>query len=248
MKDTPYSVALVTGASGMVGQAIVARLREAGLEVHAVSRDRDRLEALAARTGCIPHVLDLADTPGLATLVEKLELDLLVNNAGVAGPGPIAGSDAATVDSAVDVNLRAVLHLVRLAVPGMMARNRGHIVSIGSIAGHHNFPGNAAYHATKGALHLMTRQLRVDLFGTRVRVTEITPGRIRTEMFAKTLGTSIEAAEQQFFEDYEPLLPDDIANALAYAVGAPQHVNIAHIEILPTAQVPGGLRMAKASQ
>ncbi|MFN3727656.1 MAG: SDR family oxidoreductase [Allosphingosinicella sp.] len=246
--STPYSTALVTGASGLTGQAIVERLRKAGLTVHALSRDGAKLADLADRTGCIPHAVDVADTAALTSLLEGIEVDILVNNAGVGAPGPIARNDAAMVDVQVDVNLRAVLHLVRLTLPRMIARDRGHIVSIGSIAGHHNFPGNAAYHATKGALHLMTRQLRVDLFGTHVRVTEISPGRIRTEMFAKTLGTSAEEAEQQFFEGYEPLLPQDIANAVAYAVEAPQHVNVAHIEILPTMQVPGGLRMAKSAE
>lgn len=246
MSMAPYQNALVTGASGLVGQALVARLRAEGLNVHAVSRDRDRLDALAARTGCVPHAIDIADTDALAALVLGLEIDVLVNNAGAAGPRRLADSDASTVDAAIDVNLRAVLHLVRLTVPGMIARDRGHIVSIGSIAGHYAFPGNAAYHATKAGLTLLTRQLRVDLQGSRVRATEITPGRIHTEMFAKTLGTSAEEADARFFDGYEPLLPEDLANALAYAVGAPQHVNVAQIELLPTMQVPGGLSMTKS--
>jgi NADP-dependent 3-hydroxy acid dehydrogenase YdfG len=246
MTFAPYRVALVTGASGLVGQALVERLCGDGLIVHAVSRDRERLGSLADRTGCIPHPLDIADTNALETLIPTLDIDLLVNNAGAGAPGRLADSDAAAVDAQIDVNLRAVLHLVRLAVPGMVARNRGHIVTVGSIAGHYSFPGNAAYHASKAGITLLTRQLRLDLQGSRVRVTEITPGRIRTEMFAKALNTSTAEAEQMFFEGYEPLLPEDIADAVVYAVSAPQHVNVAHIELLPTMQVPGGLTMTKS--
>lgn len=246
MINSPYRTALVTGASGLVGQALVERLRTAGLIVHAVSRDRAKLDELAARTGCIAHAIDIADTAALEALMADLEIDILVNNAGAAGARRLADSDASAVDAAVDVNLRAVLHLVRLVLPGMIARRRGHIVSIGSIAGHYAFPGNAAYHATKAALHLMTQQLRVDLTGTPVRVTEIVPGRIRTEMFAKTLGSSVEEADRKFFEGYAPLLPADIADAVSYVVGAPQHVNVSHLEIVPTMQVPGGLTMTKS--
>jgi NADP-dependent 3-hydroxy acid dehydrogenase YdfG len=151
------------------------------------------------------------------------------------------------IDAQIDVNIRAVLHLTRLTLRGMVERNRGHIVNIGSMAGHYNFAGNAVYHATKAAVHMLSRQLRYDLYGKRVRVTEISPGRVQTEMFAKALGQNVNAAHQQFFEGYEVLQPEDIADAILYAVSVPRYVNISLMEILPTMQVPGGLRIAKSA-
>jgi NADP-dependent 3-hydroxy acid dehydrogenase YdfG len=246
MITTQYRVALVTGASGGIGKALVARLCKTGMEVHAVARDEVVLNALAAETGCIAHLVDLSNTEALARLVMPLQIDLLVNNAGAGRPGSLATSDAEDVDVQIDINLRAVMHLARLTLPGMVERNRGHIVNIGSMAGHYNFAGNAAYHATKAAITMLSRQLRYDLFGKRVRVTEISPGRVQTDMFAKALGLDAATARRQFFEGHDVLQPADIADALMYAVGAPSHVNISHIEILPTAQVPGGMRIAKS--
>lgn len=246
MTLSTYRTALVTGASGGIGRALVARLRAAGVAVHAVSRDAAVLERLAAETGCIAHAIDIADTGALEALLAELPLDILINNAGVARPGTLVENSAADVDAQVDVNIGAVLQLARIVMPGMMARDRGHILTVGSMAGHYSFGGNAAYHATKAAVHMLCRQLRYDLFGTKVRVTEITPGRVETEMFAKTYGQDLEQTAKQFFDGFAPLQPGDIADAVLYALETPTHVNVSHIEILPTSQVPGGLRIAKA--
>jgi NADP-dependent 3-hydroxy acid dehydrogenase YdfG len=242
-----YQTAFVTGGSTGIGAAIVERLCREGLEVHAVARSRDRLEALAARTGCIPQVVDISDTAALTRLVATLDIDVLVNNAGVSAKGSILDAGVDDVDAQVDVNLRAVLHLARLILPGMVARDRGHIVNISSIAGVYNFGGNTIYHATKAGLHAISRQLRVDAFGRRVRVTEVCPGRVDTEIFGRLLG-DMEEARRRYYDGYEVLMPADIANAVAYAVDAPAHVNIGHIEIMPTFQVPGGLNFAKREQ
>ncbi len=157
-----YRVALVTGASSGIGAATVRRLRAEGLEVHAMARDADRLAALAKATGCVPHALDVRATAEIAKLANGIEVDVLVNNAGQSRQGDILSNSADDVDQLVDVNLRAILHLTRLFVPGMVARNRGHIVSISSIAGHYAFPGgNTVYHATKAGVHSLSQQLRV---------------------------------------------------------------------------------------
>ena len=177
MPFSDYRTVLVTGASSGIGAALVKRLCGEGLEVHALARSEEALHELAKRTGCIARVLDVRDRAGLAQLAGEVEFDILVNNAGVDRPKPFLKADAEDIDLLVDVNLRAVLHLCRLLVPGMVARDRGHVVNISSIAGTYNFAGNSSYHATKAAISMLSRQLRIDAFGRHVRVTEICPGR-----------------------------------------------------------------------
>jgi NADP-dependent 3-hydroxy acid dehydrogenase YdfG len=244
MPFSDYKTALVTGASSGIGAATVERLCKEGLQVHALARNAAGLEALAARTGCIPHAMDVTDLEGITRLAQQVPFDVLVNNAGVDRPGSILKADAAGIDALVDVNLRAVLHLVRLVVPGMVARDRGHVVNISSIAGHYNFGGNTSYHATKSAVHMLSRQLRIDVFGKRVRVTEICPGRVATDIFAHVHGDSAEI-RQRFIDGFELPQANDIADAIAFAIAAPIAVNVGLMEIMPTLQVPGGLQTTR---
>ncbi len=244
MTFADYTTALVTGASGGIGAAVVERLRREGLQVHAVARSAEPLHALAARTGCIAHVLDVTDLPGLTRLAQSLDIDVLVNNAGVDRPGSLLNADAEGIDLLIDVNLRAVLHLCRLVLPGMVARDRGHVVNISSIAGAYNFGGNSTYHATKAAVSMLSRQLRVDAVGHRVRVTEVCPGRVATDIFAHVHGDSA-ATRERFLDGFELPQAADVADAIAFAIAAPVAVNIGHIEITPTLQVPGGLTTLK---
>lgn len=190
MPFSDYKVALVTGASAGMGEAIVERLCQQGIRVHAVARREGPLNALAERTGCIPHAIDVGDLSALTELCRDLQVDILVNNAGVSRPGSILNADEESVDTQVDVNLRAVLHLCRLLVPGMVERDCGHVINITSIAAIYNFNGNSIYHATKAGVHALSRQLRVDCYGKRVRITEICPGRVATDilvMFPATM-------------------------------------------------------------
>ena len=126
----------------------------------------------------------------------------------------------------------------------MVERDCGHIINISSIAAAYNFGGNSTYHATKAAVSMLSRQLRIDAFGKRVRVTEICPGRVATDIFAHVHGDS-EATYKRFVEGFELPLAEDIANAIAFAIAAPIAVNIGHMEITPTLQVPGGLSTAR---
>jgi NADP-dependent 3-hydroxy acid dehydrogenase YdfG len=245
MAFSDYRTALVTGASGGMGWAIAERLRSKGLTVHAVARSGEKLAALADQCGVMPHAVDITRTADLTELLAGLEIDILVNNAGVSRPGSLLTSDAFDIDEQIDVNLRAALHLSRLVLPGMMARDCGHIVNITSMAGHYEFGGHIAYHATKAAMHTVSRQLRVDAFGRRVRVTEISPGRVETDIFAHVEKIDPVEAKRKYFEGFEMPQTSDIADAVEYAIGTPRHVNIGLIEILPTLQVPGGLRTAK---
>ena len=240
MPFSDYKTALVTGASSGIGAAVVERLRAEGLQVHALARSAKALGELAERTGCIAHAIDVTDLAGITRLTQQVEFDVLVNNAGVDRPGSILKADAEGIDLLIDVNLRAVLHLCRLVLPGMVARDRGHVVNISSIAGAYNFNGNSTYHATKAAVSMLSRQLRIDAFGKRVRVTEICPGRVATDIFAHVHGDSKEIREK-FIDGFELPQAADIANAIAFAIAAPIAVNIGHMEITPTMQVPGGL-------
>ena len=244
MPFADYRTALVTGASTGIGSAIVERFCREGLEVHALARSADPLADLARRTGCISHVMDVRDLPAVTRLAREIPFDILVNNAGISRKGSILDADVEDVDAQVEVNLQAVLHLVRLIMPGMVARDRGHIINISSIAAIYNFGGNSIYHATKAGVHALSRQLRVDAFGKHVRVTEICPGRVATDIFGRVIG-DLEEGRRRFIDGYELPQPSDIADAIAFAVAAPRAVNIGHMEIMPTLQVPGGLSTAK---
>lgn len=245
MSTQPYKTALVTGASSGIGAAIVGRLQQAGITVHAVARNQERLARLAEETGCVPHPVSVADHAAIAALAEEIEIDILVNNAGQSRTGNITRTTPDDIDALIDVNLRAVLHLTNLVVPGMVRRDRGHVVNISSIAGHYAFAGgNTVYHATKAGVHSLSQQLRCDLYGSHIRVTEISPARVETEVFGRLIG-DMEEARRRFFDEYDSLLPVDIADSVAFAVLAPQRMNVSFMEVLPTMQVVGGLNFAK---
>lgn len=244
MPFSDYSTALVTGASTGMGAAIAERLAKRGLQVHAFARNEERLKELADRTGAIPHAVDLTDTAALTAAVEGLRVDVLVNCAGVSRPGNILDSTEDDIDELVDVNLRSLLQLTRLVLPGMVERDNGHVINISSIAGIYNFYGHTVYHATKAAVHQISRQLRNDTVGKRIRVTEVCPGRVETEIFGRNMGGTPEAMDEAwktYYEGYESLTTDDIVNAVDYAVETPRHVNVGMLELMPTFQVPGGL-------
>ncbi|MGE2772261.1 SDR family oxidoreductase [Rhodococcus sp. 1.20] len=196
MPFSDYRTALVTGANTGMGAAVTEMFTKRGLTVYGVARNADKLGEVADRTGMIPLPVDITDTAALAEAVGGLEIDILVNNAGVSATGNILDAEEASVDAMVDVNLRAVLHLCRILLPGMVERDLGHVVNISSIAGLYNFYGHTAYHATKAAVHQISRQLRNDCIGKRIRVTEICPGRVETEIFGRNLGGTPEAMKE----------------------------------------------------
>lgn len=247
MPFSDYKTALVTGASSGIGAAVVERLTREGIKVHAVARSGDALAALAKKTGCIPHIADVSDLDAMTAIAAQHEFDILVNNAGVDRPRKFLDAQADDIDLLIDVNLRAVLHLCRLIVPGMVARDRGHVVNISSIAGAYHFGGNSTYHATKAAVSMLSHQLRIDAFGKRVRVTEICPGRIATDIFAHVHGDSPET-RAKFIDGFELPEAKDVADAIAFAIAAPIAVNIGHLEITPTMQVPGGLMTTRPGE
>lgn len=244
MSFSDYKTALVTGGSSGIGAAVVERLCHEGVEVHALARNEEALQRLAERTGCIPHAIDVTDKAALARLASDVAFDILVNNAGVDRPKKFLEAEDGDIDLLIDVNLRAVLHLCRMVVPGMVARDRGHVINVSSIAGNYNFGGNSIYHASKAGVAMLSNQLRLDVYGKRVRVTEICPGRVSTDIFNHVHGND-PSIRELFIDGFELPQPSDIANAIAFAIAAPVAMNIGHMEITPTLQVMGGLQTMK---
>ena len=236
-----YETALVTGASSGIGAAVVRSLAASGLTVHAIARRADRLAALAAETGCQAHAFDATDTEALTRLLDGLAIDVLVNNVatGLGFGDHVSEVDPAVIDKAVATNLTVALHACRLVLPGMIARSRGHLVTVGSISGIYPIR-QALYGATKGGLHVLHQTLRVELLGTGVRATEICPGSTYTE-FVDDAFPDNPAAKAAFLESCRLLDPEDVAEAVLYAVARPAHVNIGTIELTPTGEVPGGI-------
>ncbi|MEK8015287.1 MAG: SDR family oxidoreductase [Candidatus Parabeggiatoa sp.] len=233
-----YRTALVTGASSGIGEAIVRSLTEHGLIVHAVARRTARLQKLANETGCIPHVLDLRDTDALYHTLSPLEIDVLVNNAGIGrGFDTLFKASREDIDRTLETNVIATVHVIKAIAPGMIERGCGHMIHIGSISGLYPLT-SSIYGASKGAIHLLSQNLRKELVGTAVRNTEICPGRVHTEFFE----TAIDDPDKQkaMLESFELLQPTDIAESVIFALKMPRRVNINTIEIMPTEQAVGG--------
>ena len=242
MRDTKGDIALVTGASSGIGAAIVRRLTGAGREVVALARRADRLAALAEETGCRTEALDVTDGERAEAFVRELEPGVLVNNAGTGqGIDGLEGADAAAIRNALLLNVEAPIRLTRAAVPPMRERGGGHVVNMGSIAGLYPIV-SAVYGAGKGAVHLFSQNLRVELRGTGIRVTEIAPGRTTTEFYDAAVAD--EAARARMTQTgITELSPDDVASAVLWAIEAPVHVNVGLIELTPTEQALGGAHL-----
>ena len=232
-------VALVTGASSGIGEATVVALRERGVEVHAAARRMDRLEELAERTGCIPHQLDVRDRAAVTRIGETIPVDILVNNAGLGRAlGSIWTADIEDIEMTIDTNVTSAIHMVRAVLPGMVDRGKGHIVNMSSVLALYPAPA-ALYGATKGAIHKLSRDLRQELQGTGVRVTEINPGRVTTEFYSVAIDDEDQLAKTTD-TGIEEVTPADVAASIVHVVDAPWRVNISQLEIVPTEQTYGG--------
>lgn len=239
---TDLKRAVVTGATSGIGRATVEAFTSSGRTVLAIARRADRLAALAKETGAEVLAADVRDIEALALALEAFEPDLLVNNAGVGhGITGMEGLSHEQLQEAFDINVVAPTQLIAAAIPGMRARQRGHIVNIGSIAGLHTLL-SAVYGGTKSAVHRISQNLRFELSGSGIRVTEICPGRVASEFYTAAEGDKAKLAAMGQAGITE-LQPADIAAAILYAIEAPAHVNVAMIELLPTEQAIGGVRI-----
>ncbi|MDQ0467921.1 SDR family oxidoreductase [Labrys wisconsinensis] len=241
MPATPYRTALVTGASRGIGAALCRRLAGLGLTVHALARSREGLEALAADAAIRPLVADVTDIAAVEAALAGAEIDVLVNNAGaVASVRPLYEQTAQEIAETVAVNLTAPLQLMRLLVPGMVARRRGHVVNITTTAARHVFAGTSAYGGAKAGLAQAGRVLRYDLAGSNVRLTEVAPGRVETEIYLRAFGGDRGRLQGTLYSDVRALQPEDVAEAVAAVLTLPEHVDVAEIEVSPTDQATGG--------
>lgn len=238
----PQGNALITGASGGMGRAIARALIGDGYRLVLADRDADGVRAFAAEFGEAAHplVLDVSDGPAVAGLVEALpaafrEIDVLINNAGhdIGGRTRFDLGSADDWADIIETNLIGLMRVTRAVLPGMVARNRGDVVMMSSIAALRLVPDMAAYTASKGGVHIFTDVLRGELAGTAIRVTEINPGLTRTGII-RTRYRGDEAKEKAYFDEFKLALePDDIARSISFALRQPPHVQVAQMVVLP---------------
>jgi 3-hydroxy acid dehydrogenase/malonic semialdehyde reductase len=238
---------LVTGATAGFGESMARRFVAAGDRVIGTGRRGERLDALRAELGdaFLPLCFDVTDRAATEAALAGLSggwegIDVLVNNAGLAlGIGRAPEADVDEWETMIATNCAALARVTRLVTPGMVARKRGHVVNIGSIAADHAYPGGNVYGATKAFVRQFTANLRADLHGTGIRVTVVEPAAAETEFSVVRFAGDAERAKS-IYRGFRPLGADDVAEAVIWVCDQPDHVNVARIELWPTAQAPGG--------
>jgi serine 3-dehydrogenase len=239
-------IVLVTGASAGIGAACARAFAREGARLVLAARRASRLEEMAeklrgAGTDVLALELDVADAAAVAETLGGLaaewrEVDVLVNNAGLGrGMEKLWESDPAGWDEMVDTNVKGLLYVTRAVLPGMVERGRGHVINLGSVAGHEVYPGGAVYCATKHAVGAITRGLRMDALGTGVRVSTVDPGMVETEFSVVRFHGDRERADR-VYRGMTPLVADDIAETVLWVATRPPHVCIDEIIIKPTDQ------------
>ncbi len=246
-------VAFITGATSGFGKAFAERIVKAGGRVIATGRREDRLKALAdaAPEGrCLTRVMDIRDPASiLASLADLPEafapIDILFNNAGLAlGLGKAHEADLADWDTMIATNVTGLAHVTRAVLPGMVARNRGHLINMSSVAASYPYPGGNIYGATKAFVRQFSLNLRCDLLGTAVKVTSIEPGMAETE-FSEVRFKQDGAAAAKVYADMQPMTADDIVDVVESVLRLPAHINVNTLEVMPVAQAFGPFAVAR---
>jgi NADP-dependent 3-hydroxy acid dehydrogenase YdfG len=247
-------IAFITGATSGFGAACARLFAANGWQLVLCGRRQERLDALRAElVATVPvHAfpLDVRDEAAINAAVAALPaefagIDLLVNNAGLAlGLEPAHRCDMEDWQRMVDTNIKGLMYCTRAVLPGMVARNRGHVVNIGSVAGTYPYPGGNVYGATKAFVKQFSLNLRADLLGTRVRVTNIEPGLAESEFsLVRFKGDDTKAAKT--YEGTQPLRPEDIADIVYWAATRPAHVNLNSVEVMPVCQAFAPLAISR---
>ncbi|CAA7613392.1 L-allo-threonine dehydrogenase, NAD(P)-binding [Magnetospirillum sp. LM-5] len=240
---------LITGATAGFGEAIAKRFAALGDRLILVGRRADRLAALTGELAVpiLPLVLDVRDRAGIEQAIATLPadfagIDVLVNNAGLAlGLEPADQASLDDWETMIDTNVKGLMAMTRAVLPGMVARDRGHVINLSSTAGTYPYPGGNAYGASKAAVTQFSLNLITDLVKTRVRVTNIEPGLCGGSEFSEVRFKGDKDAAAKVYAGTEPLTPEDVAEAVVWAANLPAHVNINRIEMMPTCQAPAGL-------
>jgi NADP-dependent 3-hydroxy acid dehydrogenase YdfG len=231
--------AVVTGASSGIGAATARRLAADGFDVVAAARRKDRLDALAAETGARAVALDVTDPDSVAALAEQVpDCAVLVNNAGGAvGLEPVAEADPADWQQMYDVNVLGVLRVTKALLPAIVASGDGHVVVLGSTAGHVAYEGGGGYCAAKHAVAAVAATLRLELCGQPVRVSEIAPGMVATDEFSRNrFRGDADKAAAVYAGVRHPLVAEDIADCVSWVVTRPSHVDVDLLIVRPRAQ------------
>lgn len=245
-------IALITGATSGLGKAIALRLAKEGYDVIITGRRKERLEELEKEIEVKYEVrvyslcFDVRSFDQVEKAIESLpedwkNIDILVNNSGLAvGLEPIQSGSVEDWERMIDTNIKGLLYVTRVVSPGMVARQSGHIINMGSIAGRAAYPNGAVYCATKSAVNALSQGMRMDMLPYGIRVTQICPGAVETEFsLVRFKGNQNQA--DQVYTGYESLVADDIADAVYYAVSQPAHVDIQDMLVMPTAQASGNM-------
>lgn len=247
MTSLDKSTVLITGASSGIGMSCAVKFAEAGARLILIARRKERLAALAVRlkklhgTETLVIGLDVRNRKAVVKKLSKIasrwkDIDVLVNNAGLSrGLDKLHQGSFKDWEEMLDTNVKGLLYVSRTIIPGMVARGKGTIINIGSIAGHEVYPGGNVYCASKHAVDALTKGLRLDLVDTPLRVCTVDPGLVETEFSTVRFRGDTHRAKQTY-QNMTPLTPDDVADAILFCATRPPHVQLAEVMILPTAQ------------
>jgi len=238
-------IVLITGATAGFGETMARKYIKEGHRVIATARRQDRLDALRNELGSdriYTLKLDVRSREDVTRAIESLppewsEIDILVNNAGLAAG--VDGAQTANLDdwdAMVDTNIKGLLYMTRAVLPGMVTRDRGHIVNLGSTAGSYAYAGGSVYGASKAFVRQFSLALRSDLHGTRVRATDIEPGLVGGTEFSTVRFSGDADKAAKMYENADPLTPDDIAETVYWVTSLPARVNVNAIEVMPVSQ------------
>lgn len=245
-------IVFITGASSGIGKACAEVFAAAGARLILAARRGDRLTALAAelqgqhQTEVLSLALDVSDRPQVEARLSQLPpawqaIDVLVNNAGLSrGLDKLQTGSIQDWEEMIDTNVKGLLYMTRTILPGMLERQRGHIINIGSIAGHQTYPNGNVYCATKAAVRALTEGLKLDLFGTPIRVSTVDPGLVETE-FSEVRFRGDRDRAKTVYQGLQPLTGKDVAEVVLFCATRPPHVNLNEIILMPTDQASATL-------